>query len=152
MSVYQPKFIDQNTGKRVKSHAWWYEFVFAGKRYRGSTKQTRKTLALKFAEGQRLKIDRAYAGLPTEAPAQRIRTVSEALKSYQKGYETGHREKSVSWVEERAVHVERLLGSAILPDLTETRIRGYMAARLGEKVVAAKMLATWATEPSTGNS
>ena len=54
------------------------------------------------------------------------------LTTYQKGYETGHREKSVSWVKERAVHVERLLGSAILPDLTETRIRAYMAARAAE--------------------
>jgi hypothetical protein len=71
MSVFQPKFTDKKTGKRIKSRVWWCEFTFAGKRYRSSTKQTRKTLALEFEKGERLKIDRAYAGLPTEAPAQR---------------------------------------------------------------------------------
>ena len=91
-----------------------------------------KTLAGDFEKSERRKIERAYAGLPTEAPAQRIRTVSEALKAYRKGYETGHREKSVSWVKERAAHMERLFGGAILPDLTENRIREYMKARLAE--------------------
>jgi integrase len=133
MSVYRPKYRDPKTGELVESQVWWYEFTFAGKRYRDSTKQTLKTLAGEVEKDERRKIERAYAGLPTESRVQRIRTVSEALKTYQKGYETGHREKSVSWVKERMAHVERLLGSAILPDLTETRIRGYMAARLTEK-------------------
>jgi integrase len=93
-----------------------------------------KTLAAEVEKDERRKVERAYAGLPTESRAQRIRTVSEALETYRKGYETGHREKSVSWVKERSAHVERLLGSAILPDLTETRIRGYIMARLAEKV------------------
>jgi integrase len=132
MAVYRPKYRDPRTGELVESHVWWYEFTFAGKRYRGSTKEDRKTLAGEFEKGERLKIERAYAGLSTEAPAQRIRTVSEALKAYRKGYETGHREKSLSWVKERAAHVERLLGGAILPDLTEERIRDYMGERLTE--------------------
>jgi len=132
VAVYRPKYRDPKTGELVESQVWWYEFTFAGKRYRGSTKEARKTLAGEFEKGERLKIERAYAGLSTEAPAQRIRTVSEALKAYRKGYETGHREKSLSWVKERAAHVERLLGGAILPDLTEERIRGYMAERLKE--------------------
>jgi integrase len=46
---------------------------------------------------------------------------------------TGHRDKSVSWVKERAAHVERLLGNAILPDLTETKIRAYITTRLAEE-------------------
>jgi integrase len=134
MAVYRPKYRDPKTGELLECPVWWYDFGFAGKRHRGPTKETRKTLALDFEKGERLKIERAYAGLPSETPMHRIRTVSEALKAYQLGYQTGHREKSVSWVKERAAHVERLLGGAILPDLTETRIRGYMAARLAEGV------------------
>lgn len=134
MAVYRPKYRDPKTGKLVASQVWWYEFTFAGKRYRGSTKETRKTLAGEFEKGERLRIERAFAGLPTEQPAQRVRTVSEALKSYRKAYDTGHREKSVSWVKERTAHVERLLGGTILPDLTEATIRGYMTARLAEGV------------------
>jgi integrase len=133
MAVYRPKYRDKNTGKLVESGVYWYEFTFAGKRHRDSTKQTLKTLAGEVEKDERRKVERAYAGLPTESRAQRIRTVSEALKAYRKGYETGHREKSVSWVAERTAHVERLLGGAILPDLTEDRIRAYMETRLAEK-------------------
>ena len=134
MAIYRPKYRDSKTGELVESGVWWYEFTYAGKRYRGSTKETRKTLAGEVEKSERLKIERAYAGLPTEAPTQRIRKVSEALKEYREAYATGHREKSVSWVQERTAHVERLLGDAILPDLTEDRIRGYMTARLAEGV------------------
>jgi integrase len=134
MAVYRPKYKDPKTGETVESQVWWYEFIFAGKRYRASTKETRKTLAVEFEKTERLKIERAFAGLPTQQPAQRLRTVSEALKAYRKAYETGHREKSVAWVKERAAHVERLLGGVILPDLTEDRIRAYIKARLAEGV------------------
>jgi integrase len=134
MSVYRPKFRDPKTGELIESAIWWYEFVFAGKRHRDSTKQKLKTLAGEVEKDERRKVERAYAGLPTESRAQRVRTVSEALKAYQQGYQTGHREKSVSWVKQRTKPLERLLGSAILPDLTEHRIRGYMNARLAEKV------------------
>ena len=133
MAVYKPKYRDLKTGELVEAGVYWYEFTFAGKRHRDSTKQTLKTLAGEVEKDERRKVERAYAGLPTESRAQRIRTVSEALKAYRKGYETGHREKSVSWVAERTAHVERLLGGAILPDLTEDRIRAYMETRLAEK-------------------
>jgi len=134
MSVYRPKYRDPKTGELVESQVYWYEFTYAGKRHRDSTKQTLKTLASEVEKDERRKVERAYAGLPTESRALRIRTVSEGLKAYQQGYQTGHREKSVCWVKERAAHLERLLGGAILPDLTETRIRGYITARLAEKV------------------
>lgn len=132
MAVYRPKYRDPKTGKLVESTIWWCEFTFAGKRHRASTKESRKTLAAEFEKNERLRIERAFAGLPTEQPKQRIQTVSQALKAYRKGYETGHREKSVSWVKERTAHVERLLGGAVLPDLTEVRIREYIQARRAE--------------------
>ena len=132
MAVYKPKYRDPNTGARKQQAVWWYDFIFAGKRYRSSTEQTLKTLAVEFEKNERRRLERALAGLPTEQPTLRIRSVSEALKAYREGYETGHREKSIAWVKERTAHVERLLGNAVLPDLTEERIRGYMAARLSE--------------------
>jgi hypothetical protein len=78
MAVYRPKYRDKQTGEPVESQVWWYEFTFAGKRHRDSTKQTLKTLAAEVEKDERRKVERAYAGLPTEARAQRIRTVSEA--------------------------------------------------------------------------
>lgn len=134
MAVYRPKYRDKKTGKMVESQTWWFEFHYGRKRYRDSTKQTLKTLALEVEKDERRKLARAFAGLPTESRTQRIRTVAEALKAYREGYVSGHREKSVAWVSERTAHVERLLGAAVLPDLTEGRIREYMNARLAEGV------------------
>jgi integrase len=134
MGVYKPKYRDKKTGETVESEIWWYDFGFAGKRYRDSTKETLKTLAVEVEKDERRKIERAYAGLPIESRAQRIRTVAEALRDYRKAYETGHREKSISWVKERTAEVERLLGGLVLPGLTPKAIREYMATRLAEGV------------------
>lgn len=133
MSVYRPKYRDQKTGELRESGNWWCEFTFAGNRYRTNTHQTLKTLAREFEKTERRKLERSYAGLPTEDPAKRIQTVTEILKAYQERYATGHREKSIIWVKNRAAHLERLLGRTILPDLTESKIREYIRTRLAER-------------------
>jgi hypothetical protein len=118
----------------VQSGIWWCSFRFAGKRYRESTLTARKTLAVEYEKNRRQEIERQYAGLPAEQPAKaRIRTVTEALKAYKAGYSVNHREKSQAWVAERSAHLERLLGTAVLLDLTESRVRQYMKDRLDEK-------------------
>jgi hypothetical protein len=45
MAIYRPKYRDPNTGGLVRSSILWYEFNFAGRRVRESSKSTRKTLA-----------------------------------------------------------------------------------------------------------
>jgi integrase len=49
-------------------------------------------------------------------------------------YELDHRdrEQSILFAKGRLKHVKRLLGTALLPDLTEAVIRDYMRTRLGE--------------------
>jgi len=87
---------------------------------------------LQAEKGKRLELERAYAGLPVEAPVMRINTVLDCTRAYSKAYEQGHREKSKTWVAERLPHIEEALGNVILPDLTEGRIREYMKARKAE--------------------
>lgn len=134
MAVFRRTYKDLTTGERKESAVWWYEFVFAGRRVRESAKTRLKTIAQAAENDHRRRLERANAGLPTEEPGRRIRTVSDALKAYQVGYAIGHREKSISWVKERTAHVERLLGSVIVADLTEPKIREYMRARLAQSV------------------
>ena len=134
MAVYRPTYTDPKTREKKQQRVWWFNFTFAGKRYQESTQQTKKTLAQLAEKQKREAVQRALAGLPTEQPEKRIRTVSEALKAYRGEYQTGHREKSIAWVSERTAHVERLLGGCIMPDLTEPKIREYMATRLAEGV------------------
>lgn len=95
MAVYQPKYKDPKTGETKKSDVWWYEFIYAGKRIRESAKTTRKTVAKEAEKNRRLELERAMAGLPVEAPENRIRTVSESLKQYAATYAVNHRPKSV---------------------------------------------------------
>jgi integrase len=131
MSVFKPKYRDK-AGELVESQTWWYEFSFAGRRIRESTKSARKTLAIEAEKQRRLELERALSGVPSERPDDRIRTVLEALKVYRKSYPLTHRLKSVAWVSERTAHVQRLLGAVLMPDLNEDRIHEYMETRREE--------------------
>jgi hypothetical protein len=46
--------------------AWWYEFVFAGKRIRESSISRRKTVCQEAQKNRWLELERASAGLPNE--------------------------------------------------------------------------------------
>src|SRR5579864_5561223 len=101
MAVYRPKYRDPKTGNAVRSAVWWYEFYFAGRRVRESAKTTRKTVAAEAEKRRRAELERAHAGMPTERPEQRIRTISVVLKEYRAAYPVNHREKSVLMVKNR---------------------------------------------------
>jgi integrase len=111
---------------------WWYEFIFSGKRVRETAKTSRKTIALEAERRRRLELERALSGLPVEDRDDRIRSVAGFLKPYVASYGINHRPSAVAYVKSCAKNVERLLGAVLLPDLTEDRIRNYMASRLRE--------------------
>jgi len=129
MAVYRPKYRDPKTGDLVRSGFWWYEFTFAGRRVRESAKTTRKTVALEAEKRRRADLERVHAGMPTEKPEHRIRTISIVLKDYGAGYPINHREKSVLMVKNRCAHLLRLLGSLVLSDMTAQRVIEYMEKR-----------------------
>jgi len=133
MSVYLPKYRDPKSGELKRQSIYWLKFTFAGKLYRESSKCTRKTMAEEVEKKRLLALERAYAGLPTEKPEHRVRSVKLALKEYEDRYGVNHRPKSVAWVKERVVHIERLLGGCLLHDLTEDRIAAYMKQRRSEE-------------------
>jgi integrase len=132
MAVYRPKYKDPKTGETVESQVWWYEFIFAGKRVRESAKTTRKTLAVEAEKRRRLELERALVGLPSEDRGIRINRVSEMVDAYLSNYPINHRPKSVVFTKQRLAHVKRLLGSVLLSDLNDDRIREYIKVRLAE--------------------
>lgn len=111
---------------------WWYEFIFAGKRIRESAKTGRKTIATEAERNRRLELEKTLAGIPVEKRENPINSVSDMVKPYLENYGINHREKSVLFAEGRLAHVTRLLGSRLLPDLTEEAIRHYIRVRLDE--------------------
>jgi integrase len=132
VSVYKPKYRDRESKDLRESPFWWIDFTIGNKRVRESSETTRKTIAIEYEKRRRLEMERALAGLPSEAPERRIRTVSEFVKTYLGYYPINHRPKSVVFATQRLANVKRLLGSIMLPDLTEDRIREYIKARLAE--------------------
>ena len=121
MGVYQ----------RDKGGTFYVDFWYRGKRIQESIGTIRKTIAKEYEKNRRLQLERALAGLPTVPVEQRIRSVSECVKEGISNLTTESRE-SRNYVEQRMKHVGRILGTALLPDLTEERIRQYMKQRAKE--------------------
>ena len=128
MSVYKPK------RKSEASKFYVCEFVMHGKRIQESTGTTSKTVAKEYEKNRRSELERAAAGMPTQQKANRIRTVAEVVKPYLEGYELSHRAKSILFSKGRLGHVCRVLGTVLLSDLTEDRMRDYIRQRQGENV------------------
>jgi integrase len=134
MALFQPTYTDKKSGEKKTSPYWWIDFTIGDKRIRESTETTRKTIAREYEKTRRLELERALAGLPSEAPGKRINTVDDLVKKYMEHYPINHRPKSVVFSKQRLAHVRRLLGGVLMPDLTEDRIRDYIKTRLGEDV------------------
>ncbi len=125
MATYQPK----------GSLTFWIDFTYRGRRAVRESAGTQKiTIAREYEKTRRRELEKARAGIVTETPEQRIRSVKSALKDYRKSYAVNHREKSLADVDRAKKHLERLLGSALMPDLTESRISEYMTTRKAEGV------------------
>jgi len=134
MAVFRPTYTDKKTGKTKQAALWWYEFVFAGKRVREPAKTTRKTVAKEAEKNRHLELEKTLAGMPVEKRQNRINSISDMIKPYLERYELDHRhrEKSILFAKGRLAHVKRLLGTALLPDVTEDAIRRYITIRLAE--------------------
>ena len=120
--------------KREGSPNYYYEFVLGGKRVRESANTTSKTLAKEAERIRRRELEKMLAGVPVEQRQRRIRSVSDAVKEYLESFSTSHREKTTVNAKCRLAHVVRLLGSTLLPDLTDKAVMRYFSARLAEGV------------------
>lgn len=117
-----------------RNDVYWYEFIFAGKRIRESAKTHSKTVAKEAEKDRRRALERTLAGLPAEKRTDRIQTVDDLVTRYLRHYCLNHRVKSVAFANGRLAHVRRLMGSTVLPDLTEDAIRDYIRTRVAEGV------------------
>jgi hypothetical protein len=115
-----------------RGEIYWYEFIFAGKRIRESSKAHSKTVEKEAEKDRRRSLERTLAGLPSEKRTDRIQTVNDLVTRYLRHYGLNHRAKSVAFANGRLAHVQRLLGSTVLPDLTEDAIRDHIRARIDE--------------------
>jgi integrase len=157
MAIFQPKYTDKKTGETKTSAVWWYEFVYASKRYRESAKTTRKTLAENREKNRRLEVERQFTtGARPADPRLMLRTVKEAIDTYIARYDApNHAERSIEWVKQRCPDVVRILGATSLLDIDEERVIAYMRTRrdegAGNRIINVELLclsraigSTWA--------
>ena len=134
MAVYRPKYRNKKTGELVEAEIWWYKFTFSGRLIRESTKTHLLTLAREAEQNRRRELECAFVGAPMQKREKRINSVASTVKAYLEGYELDHRdrEQSIAFAKGRLAHVTRLLGPAVMPDLTEERMRRYIKTRIEE--------------------
>jgi len=114
-----------------RGDVWWYEFWFAGRRIRESSKSPSKTVA-KWAEQKRKRELEAGFNNFTDLRHERIRTFSDMADEYFDAYKL-RLPQSVVFAEYAINHLKRHVGSKMLVDVNEKAVIQYQNARLNER-------------------
>ncbi len=128
MSVFKPKYRKKD-GLVVESESWWYDFVFAGRRYREPAKTASKTLAKEAEKKRRRELEEGFNNVATPKK-ERVQTLADVATPYLEDYKVKHR--SATFAEYAIGHVTRLLGKHMLIEITDKTVRGYQTERLKE--------------------
>ncbi len=115
-----------------RGDVWWYEFIFSGKRFRESAKTSRKTIAVESEKNRRKELEKTLAGMPIEQREKRIYSVGEIVQRYKEAYPLTHRASSFAFSRKRLAWVSKHLGTVLMGDLNEDRIRSYIRQRQKE--------------------
>jgi integrase len=113
-----------------RGDVWWYEFWFAGRRIRESSKSPSKTVA-KGAEQKRKRELEAGFNNFTDLRHERIRTFSDMADEFFDAYKL-RLPQSVVFAGYAINHLKRLVGGKMLVDFNETAVIQYQNARLNE--------------------
>src|SRR5262249_32221713 len=114
-----------------RGKVWWYEFWFAGRRIRESSKSGSKTVAKAAEQKRRRELEEGFNNLE-DIRQERVRTVREIADEYLTSYQLRN-PKSATFAEYAVGHVKRLLGDKMLVDVSEETVKEYQDARLREK-------------------
>lgn len=91
-------------------------------------------LATEAERNRRLELERAIVGAGADVRVSRVRRVRDLISEYVEGYPVNHRPESVPFVKSCLKVVSRILGDLMLMNLTEARMRSYIAERLAAGV------------------
>lgn len=73
----------------LRGDVWWYEFYFAGRRIRESTKSPLKTLAKTAEQIRKRELEQGFNNI-TDTRQERIRTISDLADEYLVAYKLRH--------------------------------------------------------------
>jgi integrase len=128
--AYEELVEDSDMAVFRRGDYWWYEFIFAGRRVRESSKSTSKTVA-KAAEQQRKReLEEGFNNF-TDNRRERVRTIADLADEYLTAYKLRHPQSAV-FAEYAVNHVCRILGGRMFVDCNEGTITLYQNHRLKE--------------------
>jgi integrase len=113
-----------------RGDVWWYEFWFAGRRIRESSRSTSKTIAKVAEKNRKRELEEGFNNI-TDQRHERIRTFRDIAEDFFKGYKV-RLPDSATFAEYAIDHLKRLLGSKMLVDFSETVVATYQNDRLEE--------------------
>jgi integrase len=114
-----------------RGNVWWYEFWFAGRRIRESSKSPSKTVAKNAEQTRKRELEQGFNNFADLRP-ERIRTFSDMANEYFDAYKL-RLPQSARFAEYAIDHLNRFLGGKMLVDFNEAAVIHYQNARLGEK-------------------
>jgi integrase len=113
-----------------RGDVWWYEFWFAGRRIRESSKSPSKTVAKNAERKRKRELEEGFNNF-SDLRQERIRTFSDLADEYFGAYKL-RLPQSARFAEYAIEHLKRLLGGKMLVDFNEATVIHYQNARLGE--------------------
>src|ERR1700730_18519232 len=112
-----------------RGNVWWYEFLFALRRVRESSKTTSKTVAKLAEQNRRRQLEDGFNGVEDKR-CERIRSINELGRADFEDYKLRH--KAITFAEYAVKHVVRHLGPMMAVDVTDKTVNTYQNARLKE--------------------
>lgn len=109
---------------------WYYEFIFAGRLVKESTKTTSKTFAKQAEQTRRRELEKGFNGVSDERQ-ERVRNVGELAKGFLSAYKV-RQPKSATFAEHALGHVLHLMGGLMAVDVTDKMVVRYQTDRLKE--------------------
>jgi integrase len=109
---------------------WWYEFSFAGRRIRESSKSASKTLARTAERNRKRELEEGFNNV-SDTRHERVRTIDDMADAYLEAYKLRH-PQSATFAEYAVAHVKRIVGSKMFVDCNEATVTSYQNARLQE--------------------
>ncbi len=94
---------------------WWYEFWFAGRRIRETTKTASKTLARNAEQKRRRELEGGYNNF-VDTRKERVRTMSDIADEFYEEYKL-RIPQSARFARYAIRHIKRLLGDKMLVDI-----------------------------------
>ncbi len=113
-----------------RGDVWWYEFWFAGRRIRESSKSPSKTVAKGAEQKRKRELEVGFNNF-TDLRHERIRTFSDLADEYFAAYKLRLPQSAV-FADYAINHLNSLVGSKMLVDFNEAAIVQYQNSRLSE--------------------